>query len=249
MAKAQPEARTGNQLLDHLPAGELDKLLPHARRVTFRARQDLSRPNDPASPVYFPIDSVFSLLLPMQDGRQLEVGIVDHEGLLGIPAVLGLPFNPLRATTQIPGDCLRFAPDRFAESLRDCPTLDGLVRRYIAYGWRSACQNAACNLLHTVEQRMSRWLLMVQDRTRTAEFPLTQEFLSEMLGVSRQTVTVTAGALQAAGLIDYGRGRVRVVDRAGLEATCCECYQALRDAYLQIMGFRLTAPAARAGGR
>lgn len=235
-------SKVGNQLLDHLPPAELDRVLARARSVTFRTKQDVYRLNEPAAPVYFPQTAVLSLALPMGDGRRLDVGLVDHEGLLGMPAALGLESNLLQASTQVPGDCLRVAPAAFGTLLRECPSLASLTNRFIGFAWRSACQNAACGLAHPVEPRMCRWLLMVQDRTRSDQFPLSQEQLSQMLGVSRPTVTVTAGALQAAGLITYRRARVQIVDRKGLERTSCECYHALRNTYYQVMGFPLPAP-------
>ena len=184
----------------------------------------------PAGPVYFPVSGVFSLLLPMIDGSPVEVAVVDSEGMLGVPVFLGVESNPLRAVTQVAGECVKVSAERFQAVLHGDGVLDALVRRYLAVSLQSAHQNIACNLRHTVQQRLCRWFLSVHDRADGDEFELTQEVLSGVVGASRQKVTVVAGALQTAGHITYQRGRVRVVNRAGLETASCECYRVLKSA-------------------
>jgi CRP-like cAMP-binding protein len=222
---------TGNHILDRLPASELDRLLADARWVSFAAKQEVDGLGDAGEPVYFPISGVYSLVLPLRDGARVEVAVVDSEGLLGIPVVLGLATHDVRAVAQVGGDCVRVDPDRFLAVLRTGGVLDALVRRFMAISWQTANQNIACNQRHPVRERTCRWLLSVHDRTATDEFEVTQEEISAMVGASRQKITAVARGLQAAGFITYQRGRVRVVDRSGLEAASCECYAALKRAY------------------
>ena len=231
MARAKPVRPTGNHLLDRLPDDELGKLVAEAEVVTFAPRDEVDGLRWEEQPVYFPTSGVYSLLLPMKDGNPVEVAVVDSEGMLGIPLVLGMDENPVRAVAQVGGHCIRIPSDRFLAVLRGGGQLDGLVRRFLAVSWQAANQTIACNLRHTVKERVCRWILSVHDRSAADEFDITQEVLSGMVGASRPKVTVVAGELQAAGYIRYQRGRVKVLDRAGLEGTSCECYRVLRKAY------------------
>jgi CRP-like cAMP-binding protein len=232
MARLLLDRPTGNHLLDRLPAAELKPLLDAATVVSFAAREEVDGLRWQEQPVYFPTAGVYSLLLPMKDENPVEVGVVDSEGMLGIPIVLGMADNPVRAVAQVAGACVRVPPDDFLRVLRGGHTvLDALVRRFLAVSWQTANQTVACNLRHSVRERTVRWLLTVHDRAGSDEFEVTQEILSGMIGASRQKVTVVAGELQAAGYIRYQRGRVRVLDRPALEAASCECYRVLRKAY------------------
>lgn len=232
MSKPPIRRPTGNHLLDRLPAAELAPLLDAAAHVSFAAREEVDGLRWENQPVYFPVSGVYSLLLPMKSENPVEVGVVDSEGMLGIPVVLGMAENPVRAVAQVPGACVRVPADTFLKVLRGGHTvLDALVRRFLAVSWQTANQTIACNLRHSVRERTARWLLSVHDRATTDEFDVTQEILSGMIGASRQKVTVVAGELQAAGTIAYQRGRVRVLDRPALEAASCECYEVLRNAY------------------
>lgn len=231
MARATPARPTGNHLLDRLPDAELGKLLADAVVVSFAARDEVDGLRWEDQPVYFPTSGVYSLLLTMKDDNPVEVAVVDSEGMLGIPLVLGMDENPVRAVAQVAGECIRVPPDRFLAVLRGGGALDALVRRFLAVSWQAANQTIACNLRHTVKERVCRWMLSVHDRSATDEFDITQEVLSGMVGASRPKVTVVAGELQAAGYIRYQRGRVKVLDRKGLEGTSCECYRVLRKAY------------------
>lgn len=222
---------TGNHILDRLPQAELDELLGHARVEVFARRQMIDGRKGEEQPVYFPTSGVYSLLLPLKAENPVEVAVVDSEGMLGIPVVLGMPANPVRAMAQVAGECVVVPPDEFLGVLRDGPALDSLVRRFLAVSWQAANQTIACNLRHTVKERVARWLLAVHDRVPGVEFDVTQEILSGLIGASRQKVTVVAGELQAAEYISYQRGRVRVISREGLEGVSCECYRVLRRAY------------------
>src|SRR5262249_35456991 len=231
MPRSKNPPSTGNHLLDRLPAAELDVLLAGADWIEFAAKQEVYRVGATGQPVYFPISGVYSLLLPMRDGEHVEVAVVDSEGMLGVPVVLGIDSHTLQALAQVPGECVRVPPDRLFAVLANGGRLDSLVRRFLAVSWQTANQNIACALRHTVRHRTCRWLLSVHDRAGTDEFEITREVLAEMVGASRQQVTVVTGRLRTDGLITYQRGRVRVTDRTGLEEASCECYRVLKTAY------------------
>jgi CRP-like cAMP-binding protein len=231
MPKSKSAHPTGNHLLDRLPASERDLLLESSKIVSFAAREEVDGLRWQEQPVYFPTSGVYSLLLSMKEGTLVEVAVVDSEGMLGIPIVLGMNENPVRAVAQVAGQCLRVAPDRFLALLRHGSVLDQLVSRFLAVSWQTANQTIACNLHHTVKERTCRWLLSVHDRALSDEFVVTQEMLSGMVGASRQRITTVVGELQKADYLRHQRGRVRVLDRAGLEKTSCECYRVLRKAY------------------
>jgi CRP-like cAMP-binding protein len=218
-------------LLDRLPREELSRFTLLAEPVTLKLHQPLYEAEAAMPHVYFPRGGMVSVIVGLEDGRAVEAAVVGREGMVSIFAVLGLDFCPSQAVCQAKGDCWRFPTRPFLRALEQSPVLAGLLKRYAAFTLRSAGQMIACNALHPLEERLSRWLLMTGDRVGADAFPLTQEFLAQMLGVRRQTVTVTAGTLQAAGLIGYRRGAVRVLNRPGLEAAACECYRTMQRLY------------------
>jgi CRP-like cAMP-binding protein len=236
MPRAKANRPTGNHLLDRLPGPELDQLLQDSTLVSFVAKEEVDGLRWEEQPAYFPTSGVYSLLLPMLKDDAVEVAVVDSEGMLGIPIVLGMNENPVRAVCQVEGQCVRVPQPRFLASLQDGGMLEKIIRRFLAVSWQTANQTIACSLRHSVKQRTARWLLTVHDRSPTDEFGVTQEILSGMVGASRQKITLVAGELQEAGCIRYQRGRVRVLDRAQLEKTSCECYQVLRKAYEFLRG-------------
>jgi CRP-like cAMP-binding protein len=223
--------RTGNRLLDRLPREEHDRFALLAEPVALKLHQPLYEAEASMPHVYFPRGGMVSVVVGLEDGRAVEAAAVGREGMLSVFAVLGLDFSPARAVCQARGDCWRFPTDPFLRAVERSPVLAGLLKRYAAFTLRGAGQMIACNALHPLEERLSRWLLMTGDRVGADAFPLTQEFLAQMLGVRRQTVTVTAGTLQAAGLIGYRRGAIRVLNRPGLEAAACECYRTMQRLY------------------
>jgi len=233
---AQARTPTGNRLLDRLPeevyAGLATSLVP----VALSLKQNLHRAGDPLRDVYFPRRGVVSLLVQTEDGRKVEVATIGNEGVVGVTAALGLDRAPLQATCQVPGEALRLPVGPFLETAGRVPAFAELMRRYAGVYFRCAAQVAACNALHPVPERLCRWLLAAHDSAGADEFPLTQEFLADMLGVRRQTVSVVAGTLQKAGLIHYRRGVLRVLDRPGLEDACCECYRVMKGYSDQTMG-------------
>lgn len=222
---------TGNQLLDRLPKGESHRILESMEPVSLPLGREVVQQDGPLSHVLFPTSGMVSLVVLMEDGRVAEASTVGREGIVGVSAMLSHDSSPATATSQVAGEALSMPVHGFLEEIARGGTFERLVRRYAAYTLRYANQTVACNLLHSVEERMCRWLLMIHDRTGSDEFPFTHELLSEMLGVRRQTVTVIAGELQNQGLIQYRRGILRILDREGLEAGSCECYSVIKDAY------------------
>jgi CRP-like cAMP-binding protein len=179
--------------------------------------------------VYFPTSSAVSLISVMEEGRSVEVASVGREGLVGAALLFGEEIAMVRATVQVPGEALRMKPTAFREALRAQPTFREVVERYLYILLVTVARSGGCNALHTVEERCARWLLSMHDRARTDQFALTQEFLAEMLGVSRPRINVVAGTLQRGGLIRYARGRVKILDRSRLEESACECYRLIKE--------------------
>jgi CRP-like cAMP-binding protein len=172
----------------------------------------------------------------MQDGEAIEAATVGNEGMIGVPLLLGTQQIPTQVIAQVPGDALRMKAEVFiCEVYWGCP-LHTLLLRYTQTLMNQFAQTAACNRLHSVEERCSRWLLMTRDRVNSDEFVLTHEFLSIMLGVRRASVSVVAAILQQAGFIRYRRGKVTILDREGLESASCECYQALKQESDRLIG-------------
>jgi CRP-like cAMP-binding protein len=202
-------------------------VLEATRTVTLDVRVVLFEPGDTVDAVYVPTDGVISLVTPLNDGAIVEVATVGNEGIVGIPLV---PLGGLavRAITQVAGYGLRLDAAAFLEWTERSHAFRTLVDRYTQALFGQIAQAAACNRLHSSEERLSRWLLMSEDRVGSNNFMITQEFLGQMLGARRSTVSVSAGILQRAGLIRYKRGHVTIVDREGLEAVSCECYAVIK---------------------
>jgi CRP-like cAMP-binding protein len=228
MAALQEPLKPGrNRLLAALPRREQDRLLPHLEPVALSFEEILYQPDDLIRHVYFPTSGMISLLLALEDGSVAEVGRVGNEGMVGLPVFLGVQSSHTRAFVQVPGEALRMKAQVFHRQARQGGLLSGLLLRYTQALLRHSEQLTACNSRHPIEQRLCRWLLITHDRVQADQFEVTQEFLSQMLGVHRQSVTVAASNLQKAGLIRYSRGKLAVLDRRGLEATSCGCYQAV----------------------
>jgi len=204
------------------------RLLPRMEKISLSIRQILYAPDELITHAWFPLSGVVSLVIALKSGETVEVATVGNEGVAGIPLLLGADRAPLKAVCQVAGQALRMRADHFRRSLDEYPEFADLVRRYAQAMFDQVAQTTACNHVHSVQQRMCRWLLTTHDRVGASEFHLTQEFLAQMLGVRRPSVTVAAGQLQRSGLIRYQRGRIQISDRAGLEAGACECYDSLR---------------------
>jgi CRP-like cAMP-binding protein len=197
------------------------------RNVTVPVKMVLFEPGDSVDAVYFPTDGVISLVTPLHDGAIVEIATIGNEGIVGIPLV---PMGRLsvRAISAVAGHSLRMEATAFQDLFERSSAFHVLVDRYTLALFAQISQAAACNRCHSSEERLSRWLLMSHDRIGSKQFMITQEFLGQMLGVRRSTVSVSAGILQRAGLIRYVRGHVTIVDRDGLEAVSCECYSVIR---------------------
>ena len=189
----------------------------------------LSQPGPASRYVYFPNEGMVSLLA-VADGRSaLEVGLVGAEGMVGLPAALGAKSSPVRAMVQGAGSAVRITTARLRAELERNPPLRREVERCAYVTMATAMQVAVCNKQHVLEARLARWLLMTRDRTASDEFRFTQQFIALMLGVRRTGVTVAAGALQRRKLIRYSRGTMRILDRKGLRAASCSCYDVIRE--------------------
>ena len=224
-----PRAVQPNKLLAALPPHECDRILSTLRTVPLRYKQVLQRHGEPIRHVYFPASGVTSITTLMRDGRMVEMATVGNEGLVGIWPALGDPASAGDATVQVAGGSAQMMPiEAFREELERRGHLYEVVTRYINVFLVVTMQSAACNGLHTVEQRCCRWLLMAHDRVGRDVFRLTHETLSVMLGVRRSSVTEVARTLKAEGLIDYTAGKVEILDRKRLEKTSCECYGVIR---------------------
>jgi len=217
-----------NALLAALPRKESLLLADAMERVPLVYGEILYEPGTQIRQVYFPVDSVVSLLTLVDQRHALEVGLVGREGLVGLPLALDTATSPVRALVQGSGTAMRMGAAPFLKALRQSAAMQRLVRLYTAGLMAQITQTAACNRFHVVEARLARWLLMTHDRLRTNPFHLTHEFLSHMLGVRRVGVTKAASALQKGKLISYSRGGITILDRKGLEAAACSCYRIVR---------------------
>ena len=226
---------SGNRLLERLARDELNRVLAVAEKIALAAGLEIYRQDGPMAHVYFPLSGICSLVVRLREGRQIEATNIGNEGMLGVLAGLGLDFSPITATQLVAGECLRLPTPALLQVMKSGGQLEGLLRRYAAFLLRNAHQCAACNVSHSVEERVCRWLLWSQDRVGKESFLLTHESLAEMLGVRRQTITGIAGALQAGGVVAYRRGMIQILDRAGLLACSCECYEVARSYYQRIV--------------
>jgi CRP-like cAMP-binding protein len=222
-------AEIPNLLLAALPRKSYAELLPGLTPVVLTFGDVLYEPRQPIDQVYFPGNSMVSLLTLVEDHLALEVGLVGLEGLVGVPLALGVDRSPVRALVQGGGSAMRMNAGALRRALRRSPPLLRGLLRYAHALMSQVTQTAACNRFHVVEARLARWLLMTRDRMCSGEFRMTQDFLSHMLGVRRVGVTEAASALQQRKLIEYNRGAIRILDDRGLEAAACSCYQIVRN--------------------
>lgn len=218
-----------NSLLAALPHKQYRQLLAGLEPVTLTFGDVLYEPGQMISHVYFPGNSLVSLLTLADGHLALEVGLIGREGMVGISLVLGHETSPVRALVQGTGTALRMTSARFRKFFRRSPPLQQELYRYTHALMTQISQTAACNRFHVVEMRLARWLLMTLDRVKSNQFCMTHEFLGHMLGVRRVGVTRAAQALQKRNLIDYSRGNITVLDRSGLEAAACPCYEIVKD--------------------
>ena len=217
-----------NEILLALPRAERDAVLPKLEFVRLKLHQVLHEAGETLRSAYFCNSGMFSVLNVMPDGKSVEVGLIGKEGFSGTPLVAGFRTSHTRTVVQADANAFRIDADALRAALPNCPKLERQLNRYAQLLGVQVTQIAACNRLHEVNERLARWLLMTQDRVGSESLPLTQEFLAQMLGTRRSSVTVSAGTLQKAGLIAYTRGNVTIHDRPKLEEAACDCYGLLQ---------------------
>lgn len=224
-----------NRLLGALKAEDYALISPHLTPVDLEKGRLLYDPGDSITTVYFPHTGVISLMTLMESGEAIESATIGREGALGLMAAVASRESLSRAIIQVPGKAARIPASLLHEVWKKSPALRDLVDRHNEALYSHAIQSVACNALHSVEARFCRWLLSCRDRIDSDTVSLTQEFLADMLGVQRTTVTAVARSLQAKGLIRYRRGVVDILDRAGLEQGACECYETVRRNYQRLL--------------
>lgn len=232
MKPVQVSSTFKNRLLARVPAAEMSRLGPHLSPVTFRQSQILHDALQPVDTVYFIEEGLCSIVAVMENGSSVEVGIIGCEGFVGIPAILSAGSSPNRSIVQIAGHGYAINAETLRRQCSEgASELHASLLR-AAYGLLTQTeQTAACNRLHDVEKRLARWLLMCHARVQTNRLAITHELLAVMLGTRRSTVSIAAGKLHKAGLIEYSRGYVAIQNRGGLEAAACECYSTLMNEY------------------
>jgi CRP-like cAMP-binding protein len=226
----------GNRLLARLPPNVLERLKNHLQPMQLDVGQVLHEARTQIELSYFPLRGTLSAVAVMRDGSMIEVATIGYEGAAGLPRTSPVATSPNRVFCQVAGDCLRIETSVLHRAAQSDESTKRLFEAYYAAFLFQVSQSVACNGLHTVPKRCCRWLLMTHDRVQQPEIRLTHEFLSNMLGVRRSTVTEILQTLEKEGLIVLGRGKITVVDRAGLEAASCECYGDVRAEYERLLG-------------
>jgi CRP-like cAMP-binding protein len=226
-ANRPPPTSNPNRLLAALPAADYARILPSLTVVPLKLKHVLHKPGDLIQDVYFPGGGFCSMLTVLEDGNMVEIATIGREGMVGFSAVLD--GSPVTSIAMVQGEtetCYRMKVDAFRREINRHDAFHELMAHWTQALFGFVAQSTACNAIHSVEQRLARWLLMARDRMGRDDFPLTQEFVAMMLGAARPSVTIVAGTLQRAGLITYHRGHVTIVDGEKLEAASCECYRA-----------------------
>lgn len=242
---AHPHGRGPNQLLAALPSRAWEALAPQLEEEELEAGQLLAGPLSPITHVYFPDSALLSIITEMADSTPLEIGTVGREGFLGLPLLHGVSSSPVRWVAQVPGSARVLPAAAFKRVLEEHVALREVLLRYAHAYLHQTAQAVACSVHHSVAQRCARWLLVADDTAGNGKahgsdgsFLLTQEYLGHMLGVRREGVSAAAALLRDSGTISFSRGRIRVVERAGLEAASCECYGLVRREYERVIGRR-----------
>lgn len=230
-----PRPTVVNRLLAALPAADRAALLAQCSTVELEFGTVLCEPEERLRYVYFPLNGFISLLASVASHPPLEMGMIGNEGVLGATLMLGVNVAPLKAVVQGQGAALRMNAGILRRALRDYPSLQATLGRYLYVLTVQLSQSAACTRFHEVDQRLARWLLMTHDRAHADHFHLTHQFLADMIGVQRSAVTIAAGALQKKKLISYSRGDIAVLSRRGLEAASCACYATVQADYQRLL--------------
>lgn len=231
MPSRKRDARVANRLLAALPKKEYQNLLPELEHVKLTFGDILFDSGDVIRHVFFPNNSIISLLTAVEDRALLEVGLVGNDGMAGLSVFMGINKSRNRALVQGTGTAMRMKATALRKEVNNGSALHNLLHLYTHSLLTQISQSAACNRFHLVNARLARWLLMTHDRVEGDEFYLTQEFISHMLGVRREQVTLAASALQKQELISYSRGQIKILNRHGLEAISCKCYKIVKEDY------------------
>jgi len=217
-----------NRILAGLSAETYEQVAPHLKEVSLRLGTVLQMPEQRIEQIYFPTTCMISLLATLEGGESVETGVVGYEGVVGISAVLGVDVASSEALVQVGGEALQMKAEALPYLIKHGGEFHDILLRYTHTIFMQVAQTAACNRAHTLDERLARWLLLTHDRVLADRFEATHEFLARMLGTRRAGVSVAASALRDAGVIDYTRGQVTIVDRKGLENASCECYQIVK---------------------
>ena len=228
--------RYRNHLLAELPGEEFAMIEPFLEALPVQAGDVVASPGQTIDHAYFPLSGMISVVALFPDGMGAEVATIGNEGMVGLPIFLGADSSPFHLMWQLAGDTLRIRAEDLLPAVGEGTRLQKVITTYSQAYFVHTAQNAACNGLHPVHQRAARWLLATQDRAEADEFYLTHDFLSFMLGVTRQTVSIAVGDLQETGLIVYHRGHMKILDRQGLEAASCDCYAIVRREFERLLG-------------
>lgn len=232
--------RQENLLLASLPASERERLSRYLEEVVLEFHQVLIQPNKQITDIYFPYDAITSTIQEMSDGDSVETGLMGVEGFVGVQLWLHAPTTPTTTLVQVPGRGHHMRATDFIREVRDTDSpMNELCAKYAHAFLVMTSQTAACNRLHPINERLCRWLKLVQNRVRRDEFPIRQEFIAQMLGVHRPTVSTAANMLQQAGLISYSRGQMRILDAEGLRNGSCECLEVIERQFDKVFGDRL----------
>ncbi|MBE9208257.1 Crp/Fnr family transcriptional regulator [Nostoc sp. LEGE 06077] len=232
----KPHLPIENQILAALSAPEYQRLVPYLERVELSINQILYEAGEPITYVYFPNQSIVSLVCIQENGATVEAGVVSKDGMVGMPVIWGGISTTTTALVQVANGAMKMKAEHLVAEFQRGRELQSLLLRYTQALFTQVTQTAACNRLHTIEERLARWLLIVSDRVQSDTFPLTQEFIAQMLGVRRAGVTVAAGILSRAGMISYKRGNINILNHEDLEQTACECYSIIKDEYARLLG-------------
>jgi CRP-like cAMP-binding protein len=230
-----------NRILAALPASEFERLLPHLKTVPLEYKQVLFEPHKPIRHAYFPEDSIISMVSTLIDKTVVEVGMVGREGMACVATFLGANSTPQQGIVQGQGSAMKMKASVLCDEFKRGGRLQDILLRYTQAHLVQIAQTAVCNRLHTLEVRLSRWLLMIHDRVDGDEFLLTQDIISTMLGAQRTGITDAAGTFQKKGIISYRRGRMAILNRQKLEEMSCECYWIVREEYDRLSGVRTSA--------
>jgi CRP-like cAMP-binding protein len=228
-----------NLLLSALPEQDYRCLIPDLEYVTYNLGDSIYEPGARQNYIYFPTTCIVSLFYTTENGMTCEVGLIGNEGAVGISLFMGVDSMINQAVVQLAGGAFRMRADTLQMKFRLGGEFQCLLLRYTLTRIIQVSQTAVCNRLHSVEQRLCRWLLLCHDRVQSDDLAMTQEFIANMLGSRREGVTAAAGRLQDAGLINYNRGKIKILDRASLEAQVCECYGVVRREYERILGTQI----------